>query len=544
MLIRHLLIGIGLLGLAVPVSAHRQSISFAWVSDPAAATSVPNATYSHNDVEGSIEVRRLAVGLHEVRFAGLASETDPFGHVQVTAYGASTDVCQVQSWMDDTVTVACFDSAASPTDAPFTVLFIKDEDHTAEIAYVWANDEDNPGYIPNPIYSFNPTGGATSITRSGTGVYNVVFTGLGPLGENAGHVQVSAYGSAPARCKLESWGADNAQVRCLNLAGSATDSRFTLLFIKQEAEREDIAYGWLDDGTITNRILSGTYSTSPGGSIFSERIATGDYELEFTHLDGFGVNLGTVQVTAHGMDDAWCKVAFWSGQDANVRCFDAAGMAADAEFTIFFHKTARTPFNQEYAFGLAHAETSASYPGLDTTSYNASGGGVSFSRSGVGTYRASWPGMPGVGSDGGAVLVSQFGDDPGYCKTAGWTDGEADVRCFDGSGSPADREYNALFWKPTEGAVGVAYAWANLPSRASYAPLASYSHNPTGAGILISRNGVGDYEVTWTGYGATVQYLGDFTGHAQVTAYGSSNHRCNTGAMHIDGETRSSSRST
>ncbi len=53
------------------------------------------------------------------------------------------------------------------------------------------------GYTNNPLFAYNSTGGAVTITRTGTGLYLVTFVGLGASGTGSGgNAQVSSYNSA------------------------------------------------------------------------------------------------------------------------------------------------------------------------------------------------------------------------------------------------------------------------------------------------------------------------------------------------------------
>lgn len=69
----------------------------------------------------------------------------------------------------------------------------------AHSGFAWANDEAsalNVPYIPNAYYAYNSTGGAITITRTGTGLYTVKFSGLGAASTgatNGGNVQVATY---------------------------------------------------------------------------------------------------------------------------------------------------------------------------------------------------------------------------------------------------------------------------------------------------------------------------------------------------------------
>jgi hypothetical protein len=101
---------LGLLATSPPAAADRQSISFAWISQPALAVQTPSDYYAHNDAGNGVVVRRLSTGRHELRFWGLADATNGLGHAQVTAYGASSDICQIGAWEGDFVYVACFDA--------------------------------------------------------------------------------------------------------------------------------------------------------------------------------------------------------------------------------------------------------------------------------------------------------------------------------------------------------------------------------------------------------------------------------------------------
>ena len=98
--------------------------------------------------------------------------------------------------------------------------------------YVWADNPTSAGYTPSATYSFNPSGGATSITRSGVGTYAVQFSGLGGGSSSGGNVQVTAYGGGSETCKVVSWGSGGASfvanVRCFNSAGSSVDTRYSI----------------------------------------------------------------------------------------------------------------------------------------------------------------------------------------------------------------------------------------------------------------------------------------------------------------------------
>ncbi len=76
---------------------------------------------------------------------------------------------------------------------------------------------------------YNPTGQLTTVTRSSAGNYQVTFTGM--TSATGGHVQVTAYGSAPVFCQTSFFIVPSAGVRCFSSAGVAIDATFNILMI-------------------------------------------------------------------------------------------------------------------------------------------------------------------------------------------------------------------------------------------------------------------------------------------------------------------------
>jgi len=533
---------------AAPADAHRDPVSFAWVSSAGAVLQfhTPAASYRHHDFGWGIVSFREGTGLYTIRFYGLGAELLTLGHVRVTAYGTNPTSCQVRGWSGDEVRLACFDASGTPADSAFTVAYFDaEEDHTDEYAWFWSQHPSTPSFLADPLYAANgenaQLGANYSVTRLGTGAYAVDFPVFGVFESTPGlslNVQVGAYGPAFARCKLDGFDEDTATVRCQNAAGLPQDSRFVLLAAGARSRSEGFATARIDDGVVAGGTLPvGLASVPSGDAVDWTRQSVGSYRVTFNGYADYGINGGTAHATANGSNDVWCKVASWTSDSVSVRCFDHDGTPSDSPFTVFYHKTPRQPFNQEYAFGSADQPATASYPSAPERTHSASGGAVGFARSGIGVYTASFAGMGSVGSDGGIVLASMSGAALGHCKPVVWGGETATIRCYDDAGFLADRPYDVLYWKPTDGAQGVAYAWGSQPTTASYAPLEGFAHNPTGGPMAIDRLGIGRYAVTWEGYGATILSDGAYTGHPQVNAYGPGSHRCNTGPMHPDGDT-------
>jgi hypothetical protein len=195
----------------------------------------PPATlqWSSTDPSGSSQVTHTATGSYQVRLHALARRG---GTVVVTGgQPGSSDVCAVSEWIpsgpDELVDVSCTTSAGVPADTDFDVTFSDAGsmlgDGSRPVAYVWANEPTTAHYTPALRWNFNSAGGHNRVLRSGVGSYLVKMPGL-DLG--LGHVEVSAYGTGGARCKVVGWNAHGVAVRCYSAAGAPADSRFVAQF--------------------------------------------------------------------------------------------------------------------------------------------------------------------------------------------------------------------------------------------------------------------------------------------------------------------------
>jgi hypothetical protein len=131
-------------------------------------------------------------------------------------------------------------------DGPFSILARNTPEHVVVdvlgyyypaglSGYVWADQPTSPSYTPSGTYSFNSSGGANTITRVGTGAYEVTFAGLGINGNRSsgGNVQVTKYDSGAGICHVDGWSGSPdlvVRVNCYNMSGVLTDHLYTVLF--------------------------------------------------------------------------------------------------------------------------------------------------------------------------------------------------------------------------------------------------------------------------------------------------------------------------
>ena len=199
--------------LTVPATARAapggpRGSAFVWANQPFSASYRPNPNYQWNSRHPFTAVNtitRTAVGSYAVQLPDLGAVS---GTVLVTAYGPGTSNCKVQSWGPNgtaqSVKVRCFTATGRPADAPFTMSYTNNTGiDGSDLAYVWANLPSAASYVPSRSYQANSSGATNQIQRLDTGTYLVK---LPNLGRRAGHVQVTAYGSGPERCKVISWG--------------------------------------------------------------------------------------------------------------------------------------------------------------------------------------------------------------------------------------------------------------------------------------------------------------------------------------------------
>jgi hypothetical protein len=214
----------------VLVTRNYVELAFAHAQLPTGNNYAPLAGASWNPA-GPIRVFRFGTGSYQVRFTNLGSRlTSNGGHAQVVQVGPGAPHCKVGGWggsPDLVVSVLCFTRAGAPIDTKFNLLFVMPNNH---LGYAWADQPTSGSYTPSTFYSSNSGGGAVSITRSGTGRYNVTWNGLSSDLLDGGDVQVSAYGGGNAQCKVDGWGSQNAVVHCFSPNGTLVDSFFDILF--------------------------------------------------------------------------------------------------------------------------------------------------------------------------------------------------------------------------------------------------------------------------------------------------------------------------
>jgi hypothetical protein len=203
---------------------------------------------------------------------------------------------------------------------------------------------------------------------------------------------------------------------------------------------------------------------------------------------------------------------------------ESAGELENVQSDLDVRASAVSHYADGYVW--AYSPTSASYTASSSYSFNRSGGAISITRQGEGTYTVRFAGLSAVLGTKSTVHVTGYAGENTYCKPAGQKllSDVLHIKCFDAaSGRPTDAYYTVYI---TKRYGDLAFAYASQPTGTDYAPPGSASYNPAGA-IRVFRNGVGNYSVRFTGFGSRLTTNG---GHAQAVAIGTGAQHCKIGS--------------
>ena len=322
-------------------------VAYAYGDNPSARSYTPEKGYSFNSTGEGIRIGRSNTGTYTVRFFGLGAFAGQ-GTVDVTAEGLQPAQCEVVRWTADStgsillVFVDCFAVSGAKMDAPFMVSYTSGGSSTGTTDYVLANKPAANNYTPALPFQFNSSGGTNTITRPGTGEYQVKLPGPEVAD---GAVKVTAYGNNANSCQVVDWAASapgqNVFVDCFTPAGVAVNNKFTMTFTATDDLFGDGApsgYLWGNDPSSSSYTPSSPYQYDTVGSTATvTKLATGEWETLFPSAgDG---SQGDEQATAYGSTPAHCIVdgpigTVGSQEQADVFCFDTSGNPLDTTYTM------------------------------------------------------------------------------------------------------------------------------------------------------------------------------------------------------------------
>lgn len=329
-------------------------VGWLWANDSHnTVTYTPNTQYSFNSTGGAYTSTRLSMGVYRVVLGGMASAGPT--NVMMTRYNGP-GYCTVGSWStqgaDVLAYINCFSASGAPDDGNFTLLYQarnKRFGNAAKgIAYLWADQPSTPSYTPSTLFQFNSTGGTNTINRTGVGVYDVLLPGFDKLG---GNVQVSAYGSSAARCKVVTWNQDTpgttAEVACFDASGAPSDHQFTLTYSRS------IPAGWVSDdqsrgvyawSSTTKKATykldkSYAYNGFGTGKLAASRDSQGVYIVTIPGAHSYVSS--NMLTTSYGDGNTYCDIVGW--ENLITECYNQAGTVADSRYSMDFNTVVSVP---------------------------------------------------------------------------------------------------------------------------------------------------------------------------------------------------------
>jgi Big-like domain-containing protein len=209
---------------------------FAWAPQTGTAQYTPPASYAYSSSGQAPAVSRQAVGdyLADLKLARAAGDLPE--NYFVTAYGDPSKMCKIANWGSQ-ARVLCFTNAGAAADAMYDVLLVERGRTGKRLGFAWADQPSAATYTPNAGWARNSTGGAITVNRVSTGLYDVTFAGLAKPGTTPENVQVTSYAGGYSYCSIVNWlnsGTSDLTVRvaCTNAAGAAVDSYYQVLVIE------------------------------------------------------------------------------------------------------------------------------------------------------------------------------------------------------------------------------------------------------------------------------------------------------------------------
>ncbi|HEX6273323.1 MAG TPA: hypothetical protein VFZ53_09790 [Polyangiaceae bacterium] len=317
----------------------------------------------------------------------------------------------------------------------------------------------------SPTASYSSGGGTINVTNITTGQYRVDFPNLGST--VGGHVQVMNRAADLSKCKVSHWWSSGSTlqvfVNCFSWTGAPVNSVFAMNYVRRsDAPGPQAAYVWGSEPTTPSYPANPTYSwNSTGSGINIARTGTGAYSVQIV---GQSLNDGTVEVTAYGGSNSYCKVGGWGGGSVLVRCFDGTtGAPADSQFTMLYsNKSPNGTPSSSYAWvddpfsaTPPNVIPSASYRlGLLNVDTNPQPSVVSSPSSvehlGTGRWRVLFPAMASIVDNPANVKVTAYGHGAEHCKAVSWgrlsgSTAFATVYCLSSSNTFVDTQFTITY---------------------------------------------------------------------------------------------------
>lgn len=356
-----------------------------------------------------------------------------------------------------TVTITCEVEGIKGT---ATVVVATDD---SRFGYALADQPTAAGpYVPASGARFNSGGGTIEVTRSSVGDYSVRFAGLGRQPGQRDNVQVSAYSTVFAYCKVKIWNASASgpdlvvPVICLDVNGIPQDSRFTIMVVGAWAfgKTAPLAFALFqpDTAMFTRLDTLATTRNSSGGSVDVSYSGNGNYPV---NLNGLGSAWSgapaALTVTTAVANAKRCRLTAYdrSNSAVQVTCNGLGGGGQTASWSLLWLQHGRPSMRFGFAWATSESNTVDNTPFADFL-INSSGGTVKERKTALGQYHMVFAGLGRPAGASEIVLVSPlFTASDRICDILSWgntgaSDLFVDVACYDVGAAPVDSRFGVM----------------------------------------------------------------------------------------------------
>ncbi len=195
------------------------------------------------------------------------------------------------------------------------------------------------------------------------------------------------------------------------------------------AHAEQLAYAWANRPTAASYAPDPNFAFNHDQPIRISRAAVGSYSVHFGPIVATRIS---AQVSMYGNNTGFCAVQNWTmNYSVAVRCFDAAGHAADRPFTVVVFRGQSADRHDAAYFWLNDPGVRGQYQLNGATTFPAP---VTVRSRRTGTYEAH---VGTIADAPVAMMVTGAGNT--YCAPLARSRGQVMITCRNASGVPTDR---------------------------------------------------------------------------------------------------------
>jgi hypothetical protein len=196
---------------------------------------------ARNSTGGNVIVGRFAEGQFSMALKGLEPAwTAGPAAIQLSPVGQGQRRCRLIATDRGTagLGINCSRASGAVGDSPFSMLWLQHGRPSMRFGFAWAqNPSSTTDYTPDAGYLINSSGGSVTSRKTGTGLYRVVFAGLGRPAGATETVLVSPFISVDRVCDITSWGNTGVNdlfvtAACFTATSAAADTLFSVLVIQ------------------------------------------------------------------------------------------------------------------------------------------------------------------------------------------------------------------------------------------------------------------------------------------------------------------------